>query len=175
MLVAMLALLPTLTWADEFKVRRVEIWLQDGIYELDTDIDYRFNGTVLEALEHGVPLTLEVHIRVRRKDSWFWEKDVMDLRQYRVLRFHALTGLYEVLDLDQEKSQSFVTRDAAISYLGEILMSSVVDKKEFKAGEKYLLELRTQLDIESLPLTLRPQAYLDPNWNLSSKWNSWPL
>ena len=176
LLTAALILLPGPLLADHpFKVSRARVSLEKGAYRLDADVDYRFNGAVLEALEHGIPLTLEVQVRVHRKDAWFWEKDVVDLRRYRVLRFHALTGLYEASDPERKKSQSFATRDAAISYLGEILMPAVVQKDQLEAGEDYILELRVQLDIESLPLTLRPLAYLDPDWNLSSKWSSWPL
>ena len=35
--------------------------------------------------------------------------------------------------------------------------------------------LKIALDIEELPLPLRPTAYLLPSWKLSSGWTTWPL
>ncbi|MBS1173864.1 MAG: hypothetical protein H6R12_2694 [Proteobacteria bacterium] len=43
------------------------------------------------------------------------------------------------------------------------------------ADQTYRVEMRVALDIESLPLPLRPRAYLSPDWNLSSEWSRWRL
>ncbi|MGD9299645.1 MAG: DUF4390 domain-containing protein, partial [Thiohalocapsa sp.] len=39
----------------------------------------------------------------------------------------------------------------------------------------YEVQIRVSLDIEELPLPLRPMAYLYPSWKQSSKWTKWPL
>lgn len=172
---AVLVLLPGLLWADDFEIRPLQIRLQDEVYVLDATARYRLNGTVLEALEHGVPLTMVLRLQVLRKEAWFWEQDEVDVHYYRVLSFHALTGLYEVFDQQQGRSQSFVTRDLAISAMGDFQGLPVISVRQVKKGVSYLLELHAQLDIESLPLTLRPQAYLTKDWNLSSDWSISPL
>jgi len=174
-LIAALILLPDLLWAENFEINQIQTQLQNETYVLDANIRYRLNDTVQEALEHGVPLTMVLHLQVLRRGAWFWQQSVVDFNYYRVLRFHALTGLYEVLDQAQGRSQSFATQEMAIYALGEIQGLPVVDQKQLEEGESYLLELHTQLDIESLPLTLRPQAYLTQDWNLSSSWNVNPL
>jgi hypothetical protein len=70
--------------ADDFDVVEARTYIDDGIYELDVQIDYDFSERALEALENGVPLTLEVHLQVRRADGWIWENSLVDQRlRYR--------------------------------------------------------------------------------------------
>lgn len=171
----MLALTPGALVAADFKVGEANTYLEEGVYLLDAQIEYQFNNTVLEALNHGVPLTLEVHLQVRRDGAWVWERDTAELRLRYLISYRALTSLYEVSDLNQETSRSFVTREAALDFLGEINRLPIVDELQLESGHAYWLEMKTQLDIEALPLPLRPLAYLTPDWNLSSGWSSWPL
>ena len=168
-------MLPGLLWAEAIVVQQVEMVQQDDRYLLDATIQIEFNETVLEALEHGVPLTIELQLQVVRKGGGFWEADTVSLQLYRVLRFHALTRLYEVQDLEHDRSQSFATRDIAISALGEIQALPVVDQRQLRQAVDYEIKIRASLDIESLPLTLRPLAYLTADWNLSSSWQRYPL
>ncbi len=168
-------ILPGLLWAEPVVVQQVEVRQQDDRYLLDAMIHFEFNETVLEALEHGVPLTIELQLRVVRRGAWFWEPDAVSLQRYRVLRFHALTRLYEIQDLENNHSQSFATRDIAIASLGEVDALPVADRRQLAAGVRYEIKIRASLDIESLPLTLRPLAYLTPDWNLSSRWHRYPL
>jgi len=41
--------------------------------------------------------------------------------------------------------------------------------------QHYFGMVKTALEIEALPLPLRPVAYLTPQWHLSSGWFEWPL
>lgn len=168
-------LLPGLSWAQELAITQVDIQLQDGTYVLDAEINYQFNDTVLEALRHGVPLTFEVHLQVRREGAWVWEPDMVEQRLRYLVSYHALTSLYEVSDLTQGISRTFVTQDAALGFLGEIQGLPVINQRNLGGEDAYVIEMRTRLDIEALPLPLRPLAYLTPAWNLSSGWGTWPL
>jgi hypothetical protein len=46
---------------------------------------------------------------------------------------------------------------------------------EIAPEKQYLFALRVNFDREALPLPLRPTAYIDPQWYLSSDWTLWPL
>jgi hypothetical protein len=35
--------------------------------------------------------------------------------------------------------------------------------------------LRARLDIEALPMLMRPLAYTLPSWRLSTGWTEWPI
>ncbi|AKH21006.1 DUF4390 domain-containing protein [Sedimenticola thiotaurini] len=152
------------------KTRKVE-----GVYLMDADIHYQFSDQALEALDSGVPLTLEVHTQLRREGAWIWEADLLDVRlRYRILH-QALHGLYQVTDIANGTQQYFATRKAAFTALGRIRDVQLIEAKKLQQGETYRLSLKSSLDIEALPLPLRPLAYLSPAWNLSSEWSLWRL
>ncbi len=168
-------LLPGQGAAAEFVVSRGAVRLVDGTYVLDAHVDYRFSDTALEALDNGVPLTLDVHVQIQRKDAWIWEQRPLDRHLRFMIRYLSLAQLYQVVELDSGNQQNFVTREAAINALGEILAIRLVEASELQAGEKYVVKVKAILDIEALPLPLRPLAYLSPSWNLSSPWRKWQL
>lgn len=161
--------------AADFKVIRGETRLVEGTYFLDVYVDYVFSEVALEALDNGVPLTLDVHIRIQRTEAWIWEQREVDQHLRFRIRYHALAQLYQVVNLSTNRQQNFVTRDAAITALGEILSVPLAKESDLNPGEEYLIKARATLDIEALPLPLRPLAYLSPSWNLSTKWHTWQL
>jgi hypothetical protein len=158
-----------------FVVTRATVELKDQEYLLDAQVDYTFNDTVLEALDNGVPLTMEVHVQVRPKGAWIWTRSLADISQLYLIRYLPLTEVYQVTRLPDGSQQTFVTRAAAIAALGEIDQLPLVARRALEPGERYLIHIKVSLDIEALPLPLRPVAYLKPSWNLSSGWTQWPL
>lgn len=170
----LLAALPAAA-GNGFRVERVEPRIQGERVLLDALIDYRFSATALEALENGVPLTVDVHIQLRRADAWMWEESLMDLRLRYQIRYRPLSERYVVSPLPGQEGTSYVTRDAAIAALGTLDDVDLISRDRLTPGERYEIHLRASLDIEELPLPLRPIAYLRPAWKLSTGWTKWPL
>ncbi len=161
--------------SDEFKITQLGTRLVEGSYLMDAEIEYRFSDKAIEALENGVSLTLEVHVQLREEGAWVWQADLLDVRLRYRIRYQALASLYQVLDLQSKSKQNFATLRAALDALGKIEGLPVVRQDQLKPGESYQLSLRSKLDIEQLPLPLRPMAYITPAWNLESEWSRWPL
>lgn len=162
-------------FANEFATITATTRERNGTYLLDVRIEYTFSRQALEALDNGVPIEVELQMRVERTDAWFWQKPVLDTRLSYLIRFQPLSQLYQVLILDADVQQNFATREAALAAIGELNGLRLVDKEKLDAGKDYVLRLRVKLEIESLPLPLRPLAYLSSAWNLSSEWTAWPL
>ncbi len=156
-------------------VTRAETRLQDQEYMLNLHMEYNFSPTALEALDNGVPLTIDTHIKIRREGAWIWEENLLDLHQLLLIRYQPLSRLYQVVSLPDGHKQSFVTRAAAVGALGEINGLPLLRQDRLEQDEVYLMHIRVSLDIEALPLPLRPVAYLKPSWDLSSGWTKWPL
>lgn len=167
--------LPLLAENGQFLVTELSAHPVDDRYLMDADIDYQFSEQALEALLNGVPLTLDVHVQLRRDGAWIWEEDLFDIRLRYQFRYHALAELYQVVDLQTGTEQDFVTRSAALKALGRLRDAPLVDAKTLTQGEAYVLSVQTSLDIDSLPLPLRPLAYLTPAWSLSSEKKVWYL
>lgn len=161
--------------ADGFNVTEVSTRLVDGTYVMDAQIDYDFSERALEALDNGVPLTLEVHIQVRPEDDWIWDNSLVDQRMRYRIRYKPLSERYLVSRLPGENGRTYVTRKAAVAALGEIKGLQLLDQARLEPDVAYEVQIRASLDIEELPLPLRPMAYLYPSWKQSSEWTKWPL
>ncbi len=171
-----LILLPcqfTLAAAD-FKIDDAQIRLEGNQYFLDADIDYRLSDTALEALNNGVPLTFKVRLKLdRERPWWLWNDEIASLRLRYQLRYHALAQLYQVVRLGTDVQRNFASRSAAIRALGTIRNLLVVTEEPVEPDQRYAARLRAELDIEALPLPLRPLAYVSPSWHLASEWYRW--
>ena len=58
LLAAGLLLASTAAIADGFRVRRVETRVVEDVYYLDAHVDLELSAAALEALEHGVPISI---------------------------------------------------------------------------------------------------------------------
>jgi len=162
-------------FAADLQVSQVQTRLVDGTYTLDARIDYGFSPEALEALANGVPLTILMQFQVRPADAWIWDNSVTDLQLRYAIRHKPLSETYEVYRLPGATGRTFVTREAAIAALGEIKGLQLVDQNRLEPGVDYEVQLKVSLDIEELPLPLRPTAYLSRAWKLASRWTKWPL
>jgi hypothetical protein len=162
--------------AAEFSVKEVRTREDGGTLVMDATIDYGFSEDALEALDNGVPLTLEVHVQLRSSDAWVWDDSLVDQRLRYAIRYKPLSERYLVSQLPGDSGRSYVTRDAAITALGEIEGLQLVSTERLHEEEgPFEIHIRASLDIEELPLPLKPLAYLYPSWKLSSGWTKWPL
>lgn len=163
---------PVLSQAADYKILNQTCRSTEDAFVLDANIDFDFSDKVIEALQHGVPITLELHMQVRKQGAWLWEKDLVETRLRYQISYHALASVYQVLDLQTNTKENFVTREIAVNALGEINSMPVVRHDQMEKGKIYLVGLKTSLDLDALPLPMRPLAYLSPSWNQSSEWRT---
>ncbi|MCQ8127638.1 DUF4390 domain-containing protein [Methylomonas rivi] len=175
-LILCLSLWPFLTAADPYTA----IIRQAGLIEtgpnnlqIQARIDYRLSPTAKEALHKGVPLTWIVAIQIRKAgrilDTTLYSQE----RPYRI-RFHALLNQYEVATRDNE-GEMFLTLNAALNFMSNLHDSQPLAADLIQPGQRYYLAVKCRFDRESLPVPLRPFAYLDTQWFLSSDWTLWPI
>ena len=160
---------------EEFQVRELNFQNRGDWLMLNARIDYRFSEVASEALDHGVPMTLAVHVQLRPARAWVWTESLSDQRLRYVIRYKPLSEHYVVGRFGATGGHSYVTRSAAIAALGEVRDLPLVRLDELAADTAYEVHLRASLDIEELPLPLKPMAYLLPSWKLSTGWTKWPL
>lgn len=168
-----LSLAPPL--AADFFFDRVAIAREGDNFVLNAQIRLELNETTLDALDNGVPLTIETHIQLRRDGAWIWEKDIVEHRIRQTLQLDPLSSLYEVRYLATGKVHRFATETAALSAMGEISDLVLVAAGDLRDGQDYEVELRSYLDVEALPLPLRPLALLSSDWGLESEVWQWQL
>ena len=178
-LLALLALLALLRATDAqaagFDVIEASTRLDGGVYRLNAQIEYSFSEPALDALQNGVPLTIELLMEVRRRRSWVWDETVYSLVQRFRLEYHALSRQYLVHNLNSGERRNFSTRLAALRFMGRIHEFPLLDRSLLAPDRRYEGALRAQLALDTLPTPLRLFAYLSEDWQLASEWYTWPL
>ncbi len=168
---------PVLSVAEGFgvEVKNAEITLQGDSYLLSADIDYKLSARAKEALQNGVPLYWDIHIKALQQRDYFWDNTLTNTGiRYRI-QYHALLNMYRVRNEGSRELYNFSTLTAALDLMSTIRDYRVLDKAAYVPGKRYAVGIKVTLDRDALPLPLRPIAYTNPQWYLSSDWTLWPL
>lgn len=158
-----------------FNVRDAHAELHEDVYLLDADIDFQFSEASLEALHNGIPLVLEIEIRVDRLREWLWTETVATLIQRHRLQFHALADRYVIHNLNTDHRQSFARLEDAQEALGTLRAFPMLDRRLLRSDTRHRVRLRAGLVVEELPTPIRLWAYVSDQWRLESDWYTWPL
>ncbi len=173
----LLWLLPFSGYADEFaaEVKQAKITLQSNSYVLSADIVYQLSEKAKEALQNGVPLFWNIQVKMLQHRNVLWDKTLVDTAiRYRI-QYHALLNMYRVRNEGNGEVYNFSTLSAALDLMSTVRNFRVIEKAELAPEKQYLCAVKVNFDREALPLPLRPIAYIDPQWYLSSDWTLWPL
>lgn len=165
---------PPVQAAEAFIIKSLETRLRDNVYSFSTHIKYGFSDEALVALKNGVPLIILLNIEVQ-EERWYWNKTIAQLEQGYLLIYHALSEKFIIHNLNSGIQTDYSSLDDALHALGHIENLPLIDAKLLKPDSRYILRLRSELDIESLPAPMRPLAYISSDWRLQSDWYTWPL
>lgn len=152
------------------EVRRAKLTPTASAWLVDAEINYHLSPTAKDALQKGVPLTWNVRVQIRQPGR-LWDSVVYRQKQPFSLRFHALLNQYEVKAMG--RTEMFLTLNAALGFMATPQLS--LEGLALQPDKPYVLAVKSQLKREALPVPLRPFAYLNPQWNLSSDWTLWPI
>ncbi|MCQ8105878.1 DUF4390 domain-containing protein [Methylomonas sp. SURF-2] len=154
-------------------IRRADLVETDSGPQLQAQIDYQLSPSAKEALHKGIALNWRVLLKLRAVGR-LWDRTVYSRELPYRIRFHALLNQYEVLAPNQA-SEMFLTLNAALGYMSNPRDSTPLGAISPRPGQRYYLAVKCQFEREDLPVPLRPFAYLDPQWFLSSDWTLWPI
>ena len=169
-----LGALPAAQAAEAFIIKSLETRLRDNVYAFSAHIEYKFSDEALAALKNGVPLIIILNIEVQ-EERWYWNKTIAELEQGYLLIYHALSKKFMIHNLNSGIQTDYSSLDDALHALGHLENLPLIDAQLLKPESRYVLRLRSRLDIESLPAPMRPLAYISSDWRLQSDWYTWPL
>ncbi len=142
---------------------------------LSADIVYQLSKKAMEALQNGVPLFWDIQVKIQQHRDVLWDKTLVDTAiRYRI-QYHALLNMYRVSNESNGEVYNFSTLSAALDLMSAVRDFRLIEKAELAPEKQYLCAVKVNFDREALPLPLRPIAYIDPQWYLSSNWTLWPL
>jgi hypothetical protein len=161
-----------------FKVKSAQPFLSERVLHVNARLDLPLNARTEEALGKGIPIDVVIEVNLVKQRWWWRNKTITDHTLRRRIQFHALSRQYLVSARSaQEPAESFGSLAQALAHAGTLEDFTIVltAKKEIEPGARYLLQLRARLDIEALPMLMRPLAYTLPSWRLSTGWTEWPI
>jgi hypothetical protein len=161
--------------ARETRISATRTLLADGVYRIGARVDFEFNETLHDALHNGVPLLIELRIEVLRERRWLWAEPVAALRQRFELQYHALSRRYLVSNYSTGVQRNFSSMNDALEYVGNVYDLPLIDANLLEPHQTYMVRMRADLDVESLPTPVRLWAYLGSAWSLKGSWYQWPL
>lgn len=175
LLLLYLALCPQIGLADEFSaiVRHAKLIETADGFSIHAEIEYRLSPTSKEALHKGVPLSWDVLIKLNQR-GFLFDTTVYQQKLSFYLQFHALLNQYEVKS-PAAQVEMFLTLNAALNFMALVHDTVHSSKGLLKTGNSYELAVKSEFNREFLPIPLRPVAYLDSQWFLSSDWFVWPI
>ena len=158
-----------------FDIRSATTMFRDGVHELEARLQLILSDEALEALNSGVPLTIELDFEVIRvRGLWLDSLDAALTFTYE-LEYRPLSQRYIVRNLNSGDQDSFSTLYAALNNLGRIQQLPVIDDAVLDAGSRYRLRLKARLSTRQYPAALRLLFFWRSQWQLESEWYEWTL
>ena len=136
---------------------------------LSAQVAWAPDTSVLDALDHGIPLDFVLTLRAQRHGALGWHRTVAVLQRHLQLRYYPLSRKYQLLDVDLAQSRSYATRSLALAALEDLRLPLV----GWSAPAADNFELDIALNRSALPGALRLAALLRPAWWLSSGEFAW--
>ncbi len=159
--------------ASDMSIEYATSTLVEENYVMDAFIEFEFDDEVITALSHGIPITIDIHIKVKRNREWLWDPVTRDETVSFRLERHALSDHYLLINLQTGQKEQFQYLDEALTDLGTINQHFLFDASTIDDQASYVGYIRARLDIESLPPPLRPMAYFSGHWRAKSDWYEW--
>lgn len=148
-------------------VRDARFETQVGEAQLDLDLDCRLSGPMQDALEHGIPITLQVEVRAGR-----WPKRLAQATSRIELRYFPLSRRYQLREVDGGELRSFVTSAHLLAALGSLRLKLPDAFAALPATTP--LQVSAAIDPAALPGALRLPALFEPAWQLAATETTWP-
>lgn len=158
-----------------FEVRSASTMLVEGVHELDARLQLVLSSEALDALNKGLPLTIELQLRMLRERRLL--PDVLDaeLAVRFELEYRPLSQRYIVRNLNSGNQDSFATLYSALNSLGRVDGLPVIDDALLQSDKRYRVRLRSLLNTQQYPAPLRLLFFWRDQWQLKSEWFEWSL
>lgn len=161
--------------AADFRVAEISARSGKAALNVSGVLELALTAKVEEALGKGIPLHINVELRLYRRLPVLWDQHLQTWVLHRRISYHALSRQYLVSGhrADPEVVESFTSLPTASVNMGLLDEVQLPLSVTLNAEHRYYLQVRASLDVEALPAPLRPVAYTSLSWRLNSGWTEW--
>jgi hypothetical protein len=139
---------------------------------LEADLALRFSPVMLDALEHGIPLTLTFSIAAHGDPRGVDRIELTEARQLR-LSYAPLAQQFQVGDLGTGTTRSFARRTQMLAAFDRVRLPMPASWSALP--DATTITLTVALDRTALPGPLRLPALLSRDWQLVTPEYRWRL
>jgi hypothetical protein len=132
---------------------------RDGEPTLEVDLDLALSPRLIEALDHGVPLTIRFRIDAGGQGT----------ERHLRLRYLPLVDQYQAYDVERGDGRTFARRAQLLAGLDRVRLPLGADWATAPGD----LVLSVALDRSTLPAALRLPALVDREWQLAGSEHRW--
>ena len=158
-----------------FEVRTAETTLANGVHMLDARLQLVLSSEALEALNAGVPLTIELQMQLIRVRRFYMDALDAELAVRFELQLSPVSQRYVVRNLNSGDQDSFATLYSALNSLGRITELPIIDDALLQPDKPYRVRARSMLQTQQYPAPLRLLFFWRSQWQLQSEWLEWML
>jgi hypothetical protein len=161
--------------SDAFTVQSASMRLVGDVYRLSAVMNLDLPSHVVEAIENGLPITLDTVLQIERPRWYWWNATVAKVELRSQLSYHALSQQYLVRDLETGRQRGYLSLQEALADLSVVFDRPVLNADVLEPEREYKARVRVQLDRFALPAVLRAEGLLGSRWKLQSDWFEWDL
>ena len=158
-----------------FDVRSAKSVLIDQTHVLDARLQLFLSDEALNALNSGVPLTIELNIEFIRVRRFMPDDKEIELSFQFELEYKPLSQRYIVRDTVNDTQDSYATLFSALNRLGRIQNLFLVNDNELSNDSNYRMRLQALLSTKQYSAPLRMLFFWRSQWDIKSEWYEWQL
>ena len=158
---------------ERMEIRSAYVEPSQSVSLLNVTMEFDLPDGAKDAIREGVPLTLDLEIVVSRGRRFWMDETVATLEQHYELVFHALSERYLVRNLNSGEQSSFATLEAALDFLRVVDDLPILDGTLLQTDMRHEISVRANLDVRTMPDTLRFVLFWTDDWRQRSEWYTW--
>jgi len=146
-------------------------WIDSELY-IVTALAWQPSREIVQALDYGVVIPLELSIQIRRGHGLLASEDRTHHHRFEV-RYLPLLRDYELWDVRQNQRQAYPRLS--------LLLESLARQRPYPTGlqqaeldaQRFDVRVRAHLDHTRLPSPMRLPAWFDRSWRSDGPWYRW--
>jgi hypothetical protein len=158
-----------------FDVRSATTILDKQNYLLDARLQLFLSDEALNALNSGVPLTIELNIEIIRSRRFMPDAKEDELQFQYELEYRPLSQRYIVRDVQGGTQDSYATLFSALNKLGKVQDLVLTQNSSLDPQTNYRFRLQALLGTKQYSAPLRLLFFWRNQWDLKSEWFEWQL
>ncbi|HJL92392.1 MAG TPA: DUF4390 domain-containing protein [Woeseiaceae bacterium] len=158
-----------------FDVRSASTVMAERKHMLDARLQLFLSDEALNALNSGVPLTIELNIELLRIRRFLPDGKETELSFQYELEYRPLSQRYIVRDVKNASQESYSTLFSALNRLGRIQNLFLLNDNSLIPDANYRFRLQALLSTKQYSAPLRMLFFWRSQWDIKSGWYEWQL